>query len=117
MVRDLIEVMSQPRATPALHIRVPRKPFPPAITTFFLTVEVMICKVLRTDFVLPVELGGERSENERSKEVQIEAGHQRRFTTRIREAFRDHDINRSKSAPRFIRPHFTSKRSFPSSQR
>ena len=40
-----MEVMSQPRATPALHIRVPRKPFPPATTTFFLTEEVMTCKV------------------------------------------------------------------------
>lgn len=34
------EVTSQPRPTAALHIREPRKPFPPATTIFFLAVDV-----------------------------------------------------------------------------
>ena len=37
-----MDVMSHPLATPALHIRDPRKPLPPATTTFFLTVEAML---------------------------------------------------------------------------
>ena len=69
-----MEVMSQPRATPALHIRVPRKPFPPATTTFFLTEEVMTCKVLTKGSVRPVDLVTELWEERRSKEFQIETG-------------------------------------------
>ena len=42
----LMEVMSHPLATPALHIRDPRKPLPPATTTFFLTVEAILRGVL-----------------------------------------------------------------------